>query len=317
MKKYFFVWLNLLVLPLLLNAGTVSTPDEMNSVLASVNGEAISLKDVLAISRNREFQAYAAFDSKRLEAEIKKIRRECVDEIINRKLIIADYHKQPHRIENSFIEHELDQAAFRMGCKSRSELRQKLAENNMDFDQFRKELLERMIYYYMLQKQSAIDGEPTPQEIYEYFEKHKKELSGVETYELAMLKLEKSRKDFQTAVTQATAILAAEPNRFSELVQQFTGTSDGGKIGKIEPEKMRIEFVEITKNPVENKLYGPITLDDGVVWVKLLKHNKVRNASFSEVQDKIVQILTQQRRKNITDLYVNNLRRDAILEYFF
>ena len=80
---------------------------------------------------------------------------------------------------------------------------------------------------------------------------------------------------------------------------------------------MRIEFVEITKNPVENKLYGPITLDDGVVWVKLLKHNKVRNASFSEVQDKIVPILTQQRRKNITDLYVNNLRRDAILEYFF
>ena len=43
-----------------------STLFEINSVLASVNGEAISLNDVMEISRSREFQAYAAFEGNRL-----------------------------------------------------------------------------------------------------------------------------------------------------------------------------------------------------------------------------------------------------------
>ena len=36
---------------------------EINSILASVNGEAISLQDVLMISRPQEIQAVAAFAS--------------------------------------------------------------------------------------------------------------------------------------------------------------------------------------------------------------------------------------------------------------
>ena len=317
MKKYILFLLSVFCGFAMFAAGKNTAAAEMNSVLAGVNGEAVSLQDVLAISRHREFQAYAAFEGKRLENEINKIRRQCVDEIINRKLIIADYYKHPHRIENRFIEQELDQAAFRMGCNSREELRKKLSANDIDYSKFRKDLEERMIYFYMIQKQCAVEGEVTPQEIYEYFEKHKKELSGVETYELAMLKLEKSRTDFQTAVKDITAVLSAEPERFTEMVLKISGSADNGNIGAIEPDKMRIEFVEALKNPIENKVYGPIMLDDGTVWLKLLKHNKVTNASFTDVQERIVKILEQDRRKKIIELYVNKLRGDAILEYFF
>lgn len=293
-----------------------SPATEMNSILASVNGEAISLQDVLLLSRNQEFQAYAAFEGKRLEEEIRSIRKKTVDEIIDRKLIIADYYKQPHRIQNSFIEQELDQSAFRMGCRSRSEMYRKLTATGIDFNKFRKDLEERMIYFYMLQRQGGIAGEATPQEIYEYFESHRKELSGVETYELAMLKIENSRKDFKVAVAEA-AILATQPQRFNELVQRYTKDSRDGRIGAIEPGKLRIEFASALKVPVPGKVYGPIELDDGVAWLKLLKHNKAVNASFAKVQKQIKQTIENDRRKKAIDIYTKTLRRDAILEYFF
>lgn len=295
---------------------TESPATEMNSILASVNGEAISLQDVLLLCRNQEFQAYAAFEGKRLEEEIRSIRKKTVDEIIDRKLIIADYYKQPHRIQNSFIEQELDQSAFRMGCRSRNEMYRKLTATGIDFNKFRKDLEERMIYFYMLQRQGAIAGEATPQEIYEYFESHRKELSGVETYELAMLKIENSRKDFKVAVAEA-AILATQPQRFNELVQRYTKDSRDGRIGAIEPGKLRIEFASALKVPVPGKVYGPIELDDGVAWLKLLKHNKAVNASFAKVQKQIKQTIENDRRKKAIDIYTKTLRRDAILEYFF
>ena len=294
-----------------------STLFEINSVLASVNGEAISLNDVMEISRSREFQAYAAFEGDRLNEEIRKIRRKAVDEIIDRKLVIAEYYKAPYRIENNLIEHELDQTAIRMGCRSRSELRKKLAANNIDFAKFRKDLEDRMIYIYMVQKWCSIDGEPTPREIYEYFQQHQSELSGVESYELAMLKLDNTRKDFHAVCQEVQAALATAPERFEEMVSRFNSDADGGWIGSVEPGKLRIEFAQALKTPVEKRLYGPIRLDDSVVWLKLLKHNKVVNISFAQLQSKITKIITDKRRAELINLQTNILRRDAIVKYFF
>ena len=294
-----------------------SAPVEINSVLASVNGEAISLSDVRAVSGQREIMLSISFSGKHLQDEIRKIRRQAVDDIINRKLVIAEYYKAPYRIENNIIEHELDQAAIRMGCRSRNDLRKKLAANNIDFAQFRKELEERMIYIYMVQKWSSIDGDPTPREIYEYYQAHSNELAGSENYELAMLKLDKSKSDFQSAFNEIDAALKNQPERFAEMVSRYTNDTRGGVIGSVEPAKLRIEFARELQNPVENKVYGPIALEDGTVWLKLLKHNKVKSVSFAQLQDRIVKILTEKRRSELIDLQINILRRNAIVKYFF
>ena len=290
---------------------------EVYSILASVNGSAISLKDVLPLTRNLEYQAYAAFSGKKLEDEIRRIRRKAVDELIDRKLIIAAYYKQSYRITSTDIEHELDDAAVRMGCRSRDEFRRKLRENNLDIKDFRKELEERMIFQFMLHRQVTIAGTPTPQEIYEYYQKHKDELSGTETYELAMLKLDDSTMDIAKEQASVTQILSSAPERFAELVHRYNPGSADGRIGAIEPGKLRIEFSVALKTPQEGKIYGPIKLDDGVAWIKLLKHNKKVDVSFNAVQEKISRILEMDQRKKVIELYTRNLRRDAVLEYFF
>ena len=68
---------------------------EVNSVLASVNGEPISLWDVLPATRQQEYQAYAAYSGDRLYEAIRQIRRKTVDDLIDRKLLIADYRDKP------------------------------------------------------------------------------------------------------------------------------------------------------------------------------------------------------------------------------
>ena len=309
----------LLVLLLCVSAAaeTALPQEEMNSILASVNGQAISLRDILPMTRVKEYQAYAAYSGTKLEQAIRQLRRQAVDELIDRKLIISAYSKQPYRIAQSDIEHELDQAAIRMGCRSRGEFRQRLRENRCNIDEFRKEIEERMIFHFMLQRQMAIIGSPTPKEVYEYFQSHRKELSGIDTYELAMLKLDSSVADFNKTAAGITAILASSPERFAELVRRYAPGSRDGRLGAIEPSKMRIEFISAIKTPVEGKVYGPIKLNDGVVWLRLLKHNKAADASFESVHQQIIKILEGEQRKKAVELYTRDLRRDAVLEYFF
>lgn len=297
--------------------GSAVNESEMNSVLASVNGEAISLKDVLTLTRQQEYLAYAAFSGDKLTAEIKRIRKKAVDELIDRKLLVAEYHKQSFRISGRDIEHEIDQTALRMGCRSRGEFRAKMAAENVDYELFRKELESRMIHIYMLQRLSAIEGTPTPKEVYEYFQAHKDELAVRESYELAMLKLDKNKAGFDAEASRISGILDNAPERFPELAVEFNSLGKDGRIGAVEPGKIRVEFAAVLKEPVEGKIYGPVTLDDGVAWIKLLKHNKAVDADFAGMQEKIMKILEKEKRDKALAVYIADLRQNAVLEYFF
>ena len=290
---------------------------EMNSVLASVNGEVVSLKDVLMLTRNQEYLAYAAFSGERLAEEIKRIRRKAVDEIIDRKLLVSEYYKQNFRISKWDIEHEIDRTALRMGCRSRDEFRSKMMAEKVDFEAFRKELEERMIHFAMLQRLTAIEGAVSPKEIYEYFQKHRQELSVSENYELAMLKIERSRADFAAVKAEITAALSGSQDRFYEMLGKYSSGSKDGKTGSIEPGKMRIEFAEALKEPIEGKVYGPVELSDGTAWIKLLKHNRGSSAEFGEVQERIKKIIEAEKQRKALAVYMTELRKNAVLEYFF
>ena len=316
MWKKFFLLLCLISSAAVLCGGTANG-SEMNSILASVNGEAISLKDVLTLTRQQEYLAYAAFSGEKLTAEIKSIRRKAVDELIDRKLLKEAYYKQNFRIANRDIEHEIDQTAIRIGCRSRSEFRSKMAAENVDYELFRKELESRMIHIYMLQRLAAVEGTPTPKEVYEYFQQHKDELAVRENYELAMLKLDKNKAGFDAGMSEISGILAVAPERFAELAGKFNSLGNEGRIGIVEPAKIRIEFASVLKEPVEGKVYGPVILDDGVAWIKLLKHNKGVDANFAGTQERIVKILENEKRNKALAVYIAELRRNAVLEYFF
>ena len=74
LKKRCFEW----VLTIIFVAGFVVSGVEeqslqVNSILASVNGEPVSLVDILGSTRSSEFQAYAIYSGKRLEEEIRYI----------------------------------------------------------------------------------------------------------------------------------------------------------------------------------------------------------------------------------------------------
>ena len=64
--------------------------EELNSILASVNGSPVSLQDILPMTRAEEYRAFSTRSGDSLKKRILEIRREAVDELIDRKLILED-----------------------------------------------------------------------------------------------------------------------------------------------------------------------------------------------------------------------------------
>ena len=70
---------------------------QRDSILASVNGESITLQDVMLETNADEAKLASLYNGEDLVRKIEEIRRKVLENLINRKLIYATYKKEPDR----------------------------------------------------------------------------------------------------------------------------------------------------------------------------------------------------------------------------
>ena len=249
-----FIWRSTIVLSAVVMLFATSsgqevrrTPDRLNSVLATVNGEPVSLGDVLLLTEAKEYQAAAAYSGAALERAVYDLRLEAVDELIDRKLILADYASRPFEIPARDVDSALDEASVRMGCRSRAELSKKLRESGSSLEEFRGRVKEQLIVQLMLYREYNASNFITPEDLRRYYKEHEAEFSRPESVELAMLQLPAERNDADKVSGEISSALAASPDSFDDLVRRYSsgpGRGDGGRLGGIERKRLRPEFAE-------------------------------------------------------------------------
>lgn len=300
-------------------SGIVRTPDRLNAVLATVNGEPISLGDVLPMTQSREYQAAAAYSGDALLREVYKMRLEAVDELIDAKLIVADYATQNFTIPDRDVEAAVDEAAVHMGCRSRAELAKQLRESGSSLEELRKRLCEQLIVRVMLHREYHAANFITPGELHRYYREHAEAFSRPERIELAMLQLP-GGADAEASVREVAEALAADPGAFAEQVRRRSvgpGRGEGGTLGAIERRRLRAEFAAALGDaPKTGAVYGPIRTSDGIFWLKVLSHRPAETVPFERSEPEIRRRMEAELRDRCRERYCARLRRNAIIRYF-
>ena len=302
------------------DSGIRRTPDRLNSVLATVNGEPVSLGDVLPLTQAKEYQAASAYSGSALERAVYDLRLAAVDELIDHKLIIADYESRAFEIPEREIESALDEVSVRMGCRSRSELAKKLRESGSSLKAFRSKIREQLIVQLMLYREYNASNFITPEDLRSYYREHEAEFSRPESVELAMLQLPAERNDAARLAEDISAALAASPETFADLVRRYSsgpGRGDGGKLGAIERRRLRAEFAEaLGAVPETGRVYGPIKTADGVFWLRVLAYFPAEKRPFESSGAEIRRRLEVKLRRESRERYCARLRKGAIVRYF-
>lgn len=322
MKSVFGLFLALLfsvVCPVVFGEGEQGDL-QVNSILASVNGEPVSLVDILASTRSSEFQAYAIYSGERLEEEIRKIRMKAVDDRIDRILVLEAYRENPFELPSRNVEEELDNVAERMGVRSRSDFTRKLREAGTSIENLRKEIEEYMIVQMMIYDRIRIESDVTPREVYEYYQAHHQEFVSPEKVELAMILLDLKDPDLDSKIRIISEKLADAPESFAELAETYSTGPDpqnGGNLGEIERKRLRPEFAAAMEILEPGRVYGPIRTADGVSFLRILSHIPEKSGEFRELSAEIREKIESDRRETIRKSYLDRLRAKAIIRYFF
>ncbi len=275
-----------------------SSKGEENSIVAAVNGEAVTLKEVLEESLSRELSLYAANDSSETYAAVEKFRRQVLDEIIDRKLLLDEYKRQPFEIPSQYLESFLDDLAVSYGCRTRSEFSAKLRSQGTSMEEFREKARQRLIVQAMLGRLFAAKLNVTPKMVAEYMAKQKTPPEKEVHFFLIQSRKEMKIKD---------------EKEFLQLAKTNSPQSDGD-FSWCEVSRLRPEFREALEKIKIGEITPPIKLDDGIFY--LLKKDERLTASGGVDAAKAREILEQEQRTALKNEYIAELRKNSIIKYY-
>jgi len=295
---------------------------QVDSILASVNGEPISLMDVINESSYSEARLYAVYSSKEIFGEIQKLRKQILDDIIDRKLILLEYKaKTPFAVPRQYVENLIDELAMDFGCSSRSELREKAKEAGTTIEKLRKKARNKVITQIMISNYIYTIVNLTPREIYEYYQKNIKDFSSDPQIRLQLLLIGQKHKGFERIKKElAEAFKKADKKIFTGMVRLYSsgpGAMRGGDLGWIECSELRSEFATETKGKKIGSIIGPIKTDEGTYFIRINDRKDAAKANFTKMLPQIKEKIEGKRRKKAYDDYIAILRKKSIIRYFF
>ncbi len=326
MKNLLTLWIFAFLLHALpLAAQDIGRETRVDSVLASVNGEPITLLDVLIESGREEMRLASMFTGARLYSEIAKLRKEVIDEIIVRKLVYDSYKEKPFPIEEQYIENLMDSLAVSMGGGSRGGLLKKAKELGTTMTELREKVKEKLAVDILLSEYCDRPIYITPKEVYEYYTANQKQWTKPARYELQLLHIAndggRSGMDPETTCRKLSEQLAgADAARFARIVRDNSDAANsesGGNVGFVDQDKLRPEFAAALKNIEAGRIVGPVKTPEGYYFIRLASIVPEERIAFEKASEEIRRQLDRKAKNEMRAKYADNLKSRALIRYYF
>ena len=318
-------------LPALAVSDLISVPAPMagtriDSVLVSVNGEPITLLDVILETGNRERELAGVFSGQRLSNETLELRLETVDQIVFRKLVYEKYKTNPFDIPRQEIENLIDEFVRTTGAESRASLEKSLQQYGITPERLREQALERIAVEVMLMRDCDHQVYITPKEVYEDYKAHPEKWTIPEKITLQLLQINvtagSAGGDPEAAVKAIRKELDEDPSQknFTRLVLEKSDgatASTGGVTEGVERDKLRPEFIEALKDKKAGDVVGPVEAPEAYFFIRVIGIEPARAVPFSQANREVRDALYQERVAEKRKEYFEQIRKNAVVRYFF
>lgn len=292
---------------------------EVDSILAAVNDQPISLTDVMLESAAVEARMSLVYNEKDLQKEILKVRSTVLEDIIARKLILMDYEKEPFEIPKQYIEQVLDDLSLSFGCASREELAVKARKSGMTMEELRLQAKNKVIMQIMVNRYYQVHVNITPRELYEYYEKNRKAFSTPSTTRLQLLLLKRDKKDIDKLVKEISDDLKdRNPRIFHSLTVLHSdgpNPGKGGDVGWIEDSKLRGEFADAISSIKKSGIVGPVKTPEGIYFIRVVERKPGKKADYDTLNRELKKKIESRMKQDAYRKYIDKLKKDAIIRY--
>jgi parvulin-like peptidyl-prolyl isomerase len=294
---------------------------EQNSILATVNGEAITVFDVISDTKEREERLLSIYPAEEAKKEIERLRKNAVEKMIAEMLASEEFKKREYTMPPQVIEDMLDSLALEMTGGDRVKLAEIAEKNGISMNELRKKAEKRAASEIIINEFCSRQISVSPKEIQDYFDEKMKSSSEskVELYAILIKKSAGgSRKDIIEKI--AKDLESDNKNIFMTLARLYSETASadkGGYLGWIDKNKLRSEFATAINGLAPGKSKGPVETEEGSYFLFV----SAEDDGKMELTGKDMAALKEEIASSKKDLnkkdFIDKLKENAVIRYFF
>lgn len=309
---------------IILSVGSIHAERYLPNGIAAIVGEKIiTYEDVrkeMAPLMSQITRSAASPDE--IRARVTQMSREILQNIIDRHLIVNEFHKEGLVIPKSYIENEFDDVLTEQFGGDRSRFLAFLKRQNKTVRQYRKDLEDKIIVQSMRARMRKSQSEISPEKIEQYYERNKFLFLQEDAVFLQQILLTPYADETMELLEQeAEKIIRKlkEGYSFSEMARKHSRDdmkNNGGEWGWIKKNEIRKELENVAFSLNEGEFSDPITLDGNVFILYIQKKKEQGVKPLEDVRDVIEDKLLEQIAQNAQKKWVDRLRKEAYIRYF-
>ena len=285
-------------------------------LIATVNTWPITVADLergvweYCTVRGLEVEALEKVDAKRMQV----IRAIVLGNLINDLAVWHFARLNPVAVDEAEIDAAIAQLSGHF--TSDEEFAKRLAAQGMDAAKFREHIADQEHQRKYLEAKAAKFIAVSDEEIHNWFEADEESRLVPERWrarQIFMATLDKDPVAVGEKIAALAASLASAAITFDAAVEQHSedGRSKkvGGDLGYFSRQRMPEDFIAAIAGQMPGELGAPFQTKLGWHLVEITEHLPEREASLEEMREEIRAHLESQKRANVIDQIVNNLRK--------
>ena len=294
-----------------------------DGVAAIINGEAVTYFDILSYNRFNESQLVRKYSGKELEKKIVESRQRAVKEFIDQKILLNEFKEKEYQIPRFIIEERIDKIIRQQAGGDRVAFKKQLKKQEISWQEYRDQLKDRIAVNMMLSQFVYNNIKVDDDEIREYVNAHKAELTKPGQRNLALLLLLKNGKYANKLDDTAKEVVEKMQSgtSFADLVKEYSEgpfKDKDGNMGWIEDKNVRKECQEIVFALEKDEVSKPMTLEEGhVALFKLIdKKAPISDPNDPQIKAYAERVLRKQKEDKTYAEYLENIRSKNIIKDF-
>jgi peptidyl-prolyl cis-trans isomerase C len=291
-------------------------PAELPAVLARVNGEDVTKADFERLIKNMELGAGQTIPAERRD----EILRRSLDQLITYTLLQQE--SKARKIDVAAAEVDARVAQMRQQFPSEAQFRQELSKRGMTVERLQADARTDMVITKLMEAEVATLPPATDADARDFYQKNPEKFQQPEAVRASHILFPAGEADAaakQQARTQAETVLkqAKGGADFAQLAREHSkdgSAAQGGDLGFFPRGQMVPPFEEAAFALKVGEISGIVESQFGFHIVKLTDRRPATTLAFEQVSGQIRDFLTQQKKQQRAEAFVDGLKKKARIE---
>jgi parvulin-like peptidyl-prolyl isomerase len=304
-------WTSITCVILLLIFRPYPAPAIEDAIIAVVNDELITLKDL----KDYVQSTYVSLVAEGMpDAQIREVMKDMeingTIKLIEDKLILSQANTLGLQVREVLVDERLETLKANYG--SEQKLVDALIKNGATLTDLRNKIRDQLKIKFIVDHEVKDKIFVNPQEVTEYYENNKQQFARQERINLESIFVG-HKEDKNAAQGKMDEVLKriGEGTEFSSLMKEY---SEAPSVGVIEHGQLLPEVEKVVFNLSPHEISPPVETDNGIFIFRLIGNSPAETASLESVKDHIYETISNEKFRKQFRRWVDQLKKDAYIE---